>query len=280
MDICTESITECLELKKIGRDRYSGPNQAGARQFVSGGQIIGQMIVAAKRVDPTKSVKSIHANFARAGEPKTRVELQMDVAHIGRALGTISARATQGDRVLAHAVILMDTGDNEVISHQVPFPPVDGPESSTLLPGRPGGPERRIVGGVDLDEMNSNGPPEVMVWARYLDNSSTDETVNQAILCFYIHNNLIPAAMRPHDGIGLSMAHETLSTGVITHAMTFHEPFRVSEWHLLANRSTHAGHGRAFGTGDVFTDTGVHVASFTQESLLRRPLPGTSAMRL
>lgn len=275
----TDSILECLELEAVGTNRYRGLNQTGARQFVSGGQLIGQMIVAAKRTDPEKSVKSIHANFARAGAPDQAVELQVDVAHLGRALGTLSATASQGDRTLAHAVILTDAGDDDVIRHQLPAPSVDGPDVSAPLPGRPGGPERRIVGGIDLDEVGYNGPAEVMVWARYPD-APEDETINRAILCFYIHNNLIPAAMRPHDGIGQSMAHETLSTGVITHAMTFHEPFLVSEWHLLANTSTHAGYGRTFGTGDVFTESGTHVASFTQESLIRRPAPGTGALRL
>ncbi len=274
-----DSITECLAVEQTGPNRFSCVNQTGARQFVSAGQILGQMIVAAKRIDPDKAVRSIHASFARSGAPDKRIELQLDAVHLGRALGTISARAVQGDRYLASAVILTDAGDEDVVRHQVPFPSVDGPEASTLLPGRPGGPERRIVGAVNLDEAQSNGPPEVFVWARYPD-APSEVTSNQAILCFYIHNNLIPAAMRPHDGIGLAMAHETLSTGVITHGMTFHEPFLVSNWHLLANWSTHAGNGRAFGIGEVFTEGGVHVASFSQQSLLRRPLPGTAALRL
>ena len=279
MTVSTESILECLELEVAGPDRYRGKNQAGARQFVSGGQLIGQMIVAAKRTDPSKSVKSIHANFARAGAPTAPVELELQIVHLGRTLGTLSASATQGDRALASAVILMDSGDEDVIRHQLPMPDTHGPQAAELLPSRAGGPERRIVGSVDLDQVRSNGPPEVMVWAQYPD-APDDVTTNQAILCFYIHNNLIPAAMRPHDGIGLSMAHETLSTGVITHAMTFHEPFRVSEWHLLVNTSTHASRGRSFGIGDVFAEDGRHVASFTQESMIRRPLPGTAALRL
>ena len=279
MTVSTESILECLELEVVGPDHYRGKNHAGARQFVSGGQLIGQMIVAAKLTDPSKNVKSIHANFARAGSPTAFVELELEIVHLGRTLGTLAATATQGDRTLGHAVILLDSGDEDVIRHQLPLPDNQGPDAAELLPSRAGGPERRIVGGIDLDKEQSNGPPEVLVWAKYPD-APDEPTTNQAILSFYIHNNLIPAAMRPHDGIGLSMAHETLSTGVITHAMTFHEPFLVSEWHLLVNTSTHASRGRTFGIGDVFAENGKHVASFTQESMIRRPLPGTSALRL
>ena len=58
---------------------------------------------------------------------------------------------------------------------------------------------------------------------------------------------LIGTAMRPHAGVGQSQAHRTVSTGVIGHTLTFHEPCSAAEWLLLSHRSIHAGRGRCHG---------------------------------
>jgi acyl-CoA thioesterase II len=76
--------------------------------------------------------------------------------------------------------------------------------------------------------------------------------------------------MRPHEGFGQGQAHETVSTGVLTHTLTFHEEVDATRWHLFVNDSVHAGHGRTYGTGNVFSRDGRLVASFAQENMLRR----------
>jgi acyl-CoA thioesterase len=64
---------------------------------------------------------------------------------------------------------------------------------------------------------------------------------------------------------------------VLSHTLTFHEPFRASDWLLLAHHSTYAGHGRAYGRADVFTEDGTLVASFVQDSMIR-PMPAGSVL--
>jgi acyl-CoA thioesterase len=72
------------------------------------------------------------------------------------------------------------------------------------------------------------------------------------------------------------MSHDTISTGVITHTLSFHEPIRADAWLLLAQQSLFAGHGRTYGSGQVFDERGTQVASFVQENLVRafRSEPG------
>jgi acyl-CoA thioesterase len=79
--------------------------------------------------------------------------------------------------------------------------------------------------------------------------------------------------MRPHRGVGQAQAHVTLSTGVISHTLTFHEPCPAHEWFLLSQRSPYAGHGRAYGRADVFRSDGVLAASFVQDAMIR-PMEG------
>ena len=93
---------------------------------------------------------------------------------------------------------------------------------------------------------------------------------HQALLSWWTDPLLIGAAMRPHEGFGQEQAHETLSTGVLTHTITFHEESDARGWHLFTNESIHAGHGRTYGTGHVFGRDGRLVASFAQESMIRR----------
>jgi acyl-CoA thioesterase II len=75
--------------------------------------------------------------------------------------------------------------------------------------------------------------------------------------------------MRPHEGIGAGLAHQAISTGVLAHTLSFHEPVRATDWHLLAQRGTYAGGGRSYGRGEVFTQDGRLVASFVQDSMVR-----------
>ena len=61
-------ILRSLVLERTGESQWqarSVPNQK--RPVVFGGQLLGQMILAATAALPGKQVKSLHAIFARAG---------------------------------------------------------------------------------------------------------------------------------------------------------------------------------------------------------------------
>ena len=83
--------------------------------------------------------------------------------------------------------------------------------------------EIRVVGGVDISDPEAVGPAELDVWTRFV-GAPDDPAVSQALLAFATDGFLIGTAMRPHPGVGQAQAHRTLSTGVISHTLTFHEP--------------------------------------------------------
>ncbi len=143
-----------------------------------------------------------------------------------------------------------------------------GPDQAEASKGGEEGAELRIVDGVDLMTPEITGPPELFVWTRFR-HAPDDQAVHQALLSWYTDPFLIGSAMRPHAGIGQAMAHDTVSTGVLTHTLSFHEPVDATQWLLLANRSTYAGHGRGYGTGQVFTQDGQPVASYVQDNMVR-----------
>src|ERR1700730_3859296 len=81
-------ILKSLILEQIGESSYRGPSvPSEVRPVVFGGQLMGQMIVAATTRLPGKTVRSLHAIFARAGTVTQPVDLEVDVMHSGRALG-------------------------------------------------------------------------------------------------------------------------------------------------------------------------------------------------
>jgi acyl-CoA thioesterase-2 len=272
---------EWLELAARGEGRWTAasvPDPSG-RDVVFGGQLLAQMVMAESGSEPDKAVKTIHAGFARVARASAPVDLRRQVAYSGRAVGFSTIDACQGDRVCARGQVLTSGGDDEVISHSPPLPAVAGPDSSpSIEPGMLAcpGTELRIVDGVDLwSEDAPVGAPELFVWTRYRARGM-GPAASQALLAWATTGFLIGTALRPHAGIGQHAAHLTLSTGVLTHSVTFHRPLDVGAWHLVAHRSVFAGEGRAYGVGDVFDQSGHLVASFVQDSLIRRPPPSTS----
>jgi acyl-CoA thioesterase len=185
-------------------------------------------------------------------------------------MATVAVAVTQGQRHIGRATVLLDIEERDVIRHAPAMPAAGDPgqakPADTLSEH---GSEVRIVGGVDLHDPGQVGPPEVAAWVRWPDAPRGDRARNHAIAAWYTDSLLVGAAMRPHAGIGGSMAHTTLSTGVVTHTLTFHEASDAADWHLMTNEASYAGGGRVYGTGRLYTEDGVLVASFSQDALVR-----------
>jgi len=128
--------------------------------------------------------------------------------------------------------------------------------------------EIRVAGGVDIGDPDAVGPPDLFVWSRFVAPLTTG-TVGQALLAYATDGFLIGTAMRPHAGVGQSMAHVSISTSVLSHTLTFHEPVDAGQWHLLAHHSPYGGRGRSYGRADIFTEDGRIVASFVQDNMVR-----------
>jgi len=265
-----------------GRYRVRKEGDPAVGDVVFGGQLLGQMIMAASASSPGKQVRTIHTLFARAARVSAATELAVEPIHDGRSFASANVTAWQGDRLCARALVLLDAPDPDLIRHAAPAPGVAGPEESVDSGASPlvfPGAELRIVGGVDTWSSGAPvGPAELFAWVRYA-GAPADVATNQAILAWGTDGFLIGTAMRPHAGIGQAEAHKSLSTGVVGHTLTFHEPFTARDWLLIAHESPHAGAGRSYGRAQVFTRAGQLVASFVQDNMIRAAVPGGAAPR-
>jgi acyl-CoA thioesterase-2 len=268
----TITILDALELEQVDATNFRGisvPHDSG-RPVVEGAQMMAQMMVAAAHSAPEKTVRFISSVFARVGRTDVPLDIHVDVMHAGRTLASATTTVSQEDRLLCRALILFDAGDEDLIRHAASMPENAGrPDDATPWTTNPQGTEIRIAEGVKLGAMENNGPAELKVWFR-VPGAPSDAVLNQALLTSRSHLFLIAAAMRPHEGVGIDLTHDTISTGVITHTLSFHEPVDSSSWLLFAQESTFAGSGRSFGRGEVFDESGRHVASFVQDNLIRR----------
>jgi acyl-CoA thioesterase len=264
MAFTVQDIADSLAFEELGPDRYSAPNVEVGHNVVFGGQLLAQSMAAAVRGHDDKTVKTLHTVFSRAASPDAGVEISVDRMHSGRAMASSTVTISQGDRLCTRSIVLLTADEPDALPD-----PGDAPAGARF-----GAWESRIVGGVDLGDPDAVGPPELDVWIRFPD-APADPFLSQALVAFASDGYLIGTAMRPHKGVGQSLAHKTITTGVLSHTMTFHEPLAAADWLLFSHRSPYAGRGRGYGQADVFTLDGTLVASFVQDSLIRAMTAGS-----
>ena len=278
MGFTTDGLLRALVLEEVGADRYRAVNVETGAPVVFGGQLLAQSIVAALVGQETKTVKTLHTVFARAGSPEAPVEIVVDRMHGGRAVASSTVTISQGDRLCARSMVLLTADEPDVIRHGDAPPRASHPsEASGRSPEETGGWEVRVVDGVDINDPEAVGPADLDVWTRFA-GAPDDAGSSQALLAYATDGFLIGTAMRPHPGVGQAQAHKTLSTGVLSHTITFHEMFSVRDWLLLSHHSPYAGRGRSYGRSDVFTEDGRLVASFVQDNMIRAMAKSSSSL--
>ncbi len=239
-----------LDLEQVAEGRFRAQNFAdGPGGVVFGGQLLAQSIVAGATIDPSKEVKSIHTVFARGGAMDQPLDIEVDAMHTGRALASATVTVRQGERLCTRSLVLLSAVEPDLIRHEADAPLVVGPEEAPLSAAVGGFWEVRIVDGVDLTDPAVVGPPELFVWVRFPGAEATG-VIGQALLAYATDGFLI-------------------STSVLSHTLTFHEPIDASQWHLLAHESPYAGRGRSYGRANIFAADGRVLASFVQDNMIR-----------
>ena len=268
-----DDLVGSLALEPDGPDRfpasrYTAGNVEAGTGVIFGGQLMGQAIVAALAGQDGKRVKTLHTIFARSGRPDAPVEIAVERMHSGRAFASSTVTIGQGDRLCARSLVLLSADEPDFIRHADPVPTAAGPDEATPAGDGSGDWQVRIAGGVDINDPEVVGPPDLDVWTRFA-GAPDDPAVDQALLAYATDGFLIATAMRPHAGVGQALAHKTVSTGVVSHTLTFHEPAPAGEWLLLSHHSPYAGRGRSYGTAQVFRASGALVASYVQDAMIR-----------
>jgi acyl-CoA thioesterase-2 len=241
---------------------------------IFGGQIMAQLIAAAAPPGSSKTVKSLQIAFPRAGRASDPLYLDLEKTYDGRSLGHRRAVAWQGQegdrRVVATASILVDHADDgydyQYASTAAGDPMAAKPVDFAVIPG-----EARLIGDVGLDVQES-AAADLSFWMRCQD--FTDTAMAQPVIAYISDWPLIGTLLKAVPGVSERDAHVSVQTGVVTHSLWFHQPFDVAQWLRVQIHGERLAGGRGFGTGGVYTESGTHVASFAQESVIRTPPKG------
>ncbi len=264
-------LLDLFDVRTDGENRFiaeTGPAGEDERQVVEGTQVLAQVIVAAAKRFPDKSVRSVFAVFARAVMVGAGpVELEIDVVSEGRSTATAVIAAKQNDKRCITVTVLADVPTGDVIRHHLPRPEVAGPFDANASEMPMSGRELRLVDVVDVNSPDEVGPPELYAWLHYDPIPSRDDLA-KALIAYFTGHLGISTTMRAHEGIGTAQSHLTVSTAPMTVSVSFHEPVSWDGWILYTHESTQVGAGMSYVRGAVHTEAGELIASFAQDALI------------
>jgi len=276
-------LVRLIDAQETGPDRYVAPGyhntsyKSVSRNVVEGGQLLAQAIVSAAKANPRQRVTSAYLTFAKAATFDLPVNLAVEVLRRGRSFSTLAVRAEQDGALVSPGLVLMDAGAPDSLRDVVAMPEVSGPWDSEPYDMWVTGRDVRIVEGAYSPDPDRVGPPVIYAWMRFRDNPSTPY-LRSALVAQACTHWTIAAAMRPHRGFGEADAHATLSTGVMSASIAFHDDAPLDRWLLYADRAIWSGRGLAQGQGTVFSEDGRLVASYSTQAMIRRFAQPPSAM--
>ncbi len=141
---------------------FDGASQQLQYHRVFGGQLLGQFIRAAQLTCPDKTVKSLHAVFAREGRAAEPVRYPSTRQHQGRSFASLTITAHQTRGVLASSSVSMHAvEDGPEHQDREPVPALLGEKHRAELDLIPW--ETRCAD--DLNAVTA-GPPRLELWMR------------------------------------------------------------------------------------------------------------------
>jgi len=267
-------LAAILELEKVGEDSYRAvtPPGAFASSAIFGGQLIAQALRAAALTTDGRPCNSLQAYFFKAGDPARPVLFQAERVRDGRTFATRRVTALQGDQpffVLSASFKVPEQGPDR----QGTMPDAPDPDDPSLA-GWDSPWERAFVTipfelrrvAPALLPQPVGHPPVQQFWFRAPGSSQEDPALHQAMLAYLSDLGLLSTLMLP-DGLPWGEIKSTSTS--LDHALWFHRPTDMGQWHLYDQQSPSAADARGLAFGSIWRHDGVLVASVAQEGFYR-----------
>jgi acyl-CoA thioesterase-2 len=269
-------LREMLELERLEVNLFRGVSPAGRLRRIYGGQVIAQALLAAYETVEDRVCHSLHCYFIHPGDPSVPIIFEVDRSRDGRSFTTRRVIAVQHGRQIFNFAASFQVPEPGV-EHQFPIPEVGGPDGLPELhdvlvqhlPGLGMEPdahqpiEMRLM---DMEHPGAPGPPRHRAWFRLRKPVGDDLRWQQVALAYASDMALLAASMRPH---GLLFGSPQLQEASLDHAMWFHRPTDLTQWHLYDIDSPSASGARGFNRGSIYRADGTLVCSCAQEGLIR-----------
>lgn len=283
-----ELLLELMDLERIEVNLFRGQSVDLGWGRIFGGQVLGQALSAAGVTVPEERLlHSMHGYFLRPGDPALPVVYDVDRIRDGGSFTTRRVVALQnGEAIFNLASSYQKSFPG--FEHQQPMPQVPDPENiksdsqnlEEMLKAAPDAIPKRLSAGLlapwpfefrSINPVNPVVPQKSearhLAWFRSTGALPENPRLHGSLLAWASDYNFLGTALRPHGVSWLTPDMEVLS---LDHAIWFHRPVKLDDWHLYVVHSPSACGTRALVNGSVYRQDGVHVATVTQEGVLRR----------
>jgi acyl-CoA thioesterase-2 len=258
-----------MQLEPHGTDVFVGAGPRYPWGGLYGGQIVAQALRAASfTVEEQFRVHSLHAYFIRRGDHEEPIRFEVDRVRNGRSFVTRSVTARQSVGVILEASVsyqLDEAGHDVQIAALPDVPPPSELVNDSWSPMF----DRAIVGVRGADAGKSIG------WMRMAEPIGQDPIL-QACALAYLSDDLATDAVvalhpeRPSGDDDRDAYELGFMSASLDHAIWFHRPPVVDEWHIHDFTSHGYLSSRGLAVGHLLSADGAHVATVAQEVLLRK----------
>ena len=276
-------VLDVLELEPLGVDTFTGSSLPTPGGRVFGGQVLAQSLLAAARtLDEDRLPHSVHGYFLRPGDVRRPITFSVERLRDGRSFSARRTHAVQdGQPILSMTTSFQLEQDGAEHSDSPPsgVPSPDDVRSAVdvLAPVEHPVAEfwtqasafdlRHVEESIYLSPADRRTDRQ-MVWMRARGEVPPSQVLHRALLAYACDQVLLEPILRRH---GKSWASPGLSIASLDHAMWWHRPVRVDQWHLYVQTSPAAQGGRGLGAARVYDESGILVATIAQEGMVRFP---------
>lgn len=277
-------LLKLLELDQLDQDLFLGdPGKGEGRLF--GGLVLAQCVMSAYRTVEVGNMHSLHAYFLRPGNYEVPIRYVIHRIRDGRTFTTRDVVAYQSGEAIFQMSCSFARAE-EGFSKQLPAP--DAPDPETLPDWDLVRPDRvqaemmkrwKRERPVELRateptlQAPADGTPHRQMWIRPRGVLPEDPAIHAGVIAYSSDMALLSTARYSHR------LEENWGPGAnasLDHAVWFHHPPQFNDWLLYTSYSPIAHAARALVNGEMFRRDGTHVASVTQEGLIRSPRPPAS----
>lgn len=258
-----------MSLESHGPDVFVGIGPSYPWGRVYGGQVVAQALRAAwETVDSDHQVHSLHAYFIRGGDFDEPIRYEVDRIRNGRSFLTrrVVARQSVGPILNLSASFQIREDQADVQELELPRD-VPSPDD---LPSEDWGPilQRRMVAPAE------SGPARSTCWLRVTPPVGEDPVMQACALAYASDDIPTEAASSSHPRRPSPTAdpgeYDRVFVGAsLDHAIWFHRPGRHDDWILHDFRGQGVVGARGLALGQLFGQSGTHLATVAQEILLR-----------